>query len=56
MKKFTIQLTNDQVQKAIKLCLDNARSFLDDAELSIKNNHYEIVQRMILYLLYYGNS
>ena len=37
MKK-PIQITCEQAKKAIELCFENAKSFLNDADILIKNN------------------
>jgi len=36
--KTQYQLTQEQAEKAIKMCLDNAWSYLDDADMYISNN------------------
>ena len=36
--KAPYQLTKKQAEKAIKMCLDNAWSYLDDADMYISNN------------------
>jgi len=36
--KTQYQLTQEQAEKAIKMCLDNAWSYLDDADMYVSNN------------------
>jgi len=38
VNKTQYQLTQEQANKAIKMCLENARSYLDDADMYISNN------------------
>ena len=40
-KKYQYQLTKEQAEKAIKMCLDNARSYLDDADMYVSNNRLD---------------
>ncbi|MDH3203152.1 MAG: AbiV family abortive infection protein [Nitrosopumilus sp.] len=39
--KTQYQLTQEQAKKAIKMCLDNAWSYLEDADMYIANNRTE---------------
>ncbi len=38
VNKTQYQLTQEQANKAIKMCLENARSYLNDADMYISNN------------------
>ena len=38
VNKTQYQLTQEQAKKAIKMCLENARSYLNDADMYISNN------------------
>ena len=38
VNKTVFKLTKQQAEKSIELCLESARSFLQDAEISIENN------------------
>lgn len=38
INKKVYQLTHEQAEKAIEMCLDNARSYLDDADMYISKN------------------
>ena len=39
--KTQYQLTQEQAEKAIKMCLDNAWSYLNDADMYVSNNRTE---------------
>ncbi len=38
VNKTQYKLTQEQANKAIKMCLENARSYLNDADMYISNN------------------
>lgn len=38
VNKTQFQLTQEQAEKAIQMCLENAESYLDDADMYISNN------------------
>jgi len=47
----TVQLTREQANKAIEMCLQNAKSFLEDAKMNIKNRKTDHLSIPIVYSL-----
>ncbi|MCA9827119.1 MAG: AbiV family abortive infection protein [Nitrosopumilus sp.] len=49
--KKPFELTQEQTERAIKMCLDNAWSYLDDADMYVSNNRTEHLAIQIVFAM-----